>query len=291
MRKHLITLLTLLFFASHLHAAETKPVNRIILTSFYPMYITTLNVAQNVSGITVVNMTKPQSGCLHDYQLTPTDMKTLSTAWVMVINGGGMESFMSKAMSSRPNLTIINASKDLQFIMGEGNTGENPHIFVSIAGAIAQTKNIASALSRLDPVNATRYAANCDIYVLKLKTLQQKMHEALAPLSNRSIITFHEAFPYFAQEFNLTVAAVIEREPGSEPSARDLAQTIRIIRASKIKALFAEPQYSLKAAQTIAQETGATIWTLDPAVSGPNSPNAYLQIMESNLVVLRKALL
>ena len=83
---------------------------------------------------------------------------------------------------------------------------------------------------------------------------------------------------------------VIEREPGSEPSSRELAETIETIKGKKVKALFAEPQYPAKAAETIARETGLKVYTLDPAVTGPDDPDAYIEIMDKNLKVLQQAL-
>jgi zinc transport system substrate-binding protein len=264
--------------------------DRILLASFYPMYIMALNVADGVPGIKVMNMTKPQTGCLHDYQLTPQDMKTLSTAWAFVVNGAGMESFIDKAVKQQPKLKIINASKGIELIKGEGEEGDNPHVWVSVSLAIQQVKNIADDLAAIDTVNARQYHANADAYVVKLETLRKKMHEGLATISSRDIITFHEAFPYFAKEFGLNIVAVIEREPGSEPSAGELAATVKTIKEHKVKALFAEPQYPAKAAQTIAHETGLKVYVLDPAASGPVSLDSYILIMETNLVVLREAL-
>ena len=88
----------------------------------------------------------------------------------------------------------------------------------------------------------------------------------------------------------MRIVGVIEREPGASPSARDLAQLIELLRRRGIKALFAEPQYSAKAAETIARETGAIVYTLHSAVTGPLRPEAYLTIMEDNLRQLQQAL-
>ncbi len=248
-------------------------------------------------------MTKPQTGCLHDYQLTPHDMQSLANAWVFVINGGGMESFIEKAIKQQPKLKIINASKGIQLIQTNHNhenhaehkhngheEESNPHVWVSISCAIDQVKNIRDELIKLDSVNADAYKNNAEAYITKLEVLKSKMHAGLSGISSRNIITFHEAFPYFAREFNLNIVAVIEREPGSEPSAGELAQTVAIVKKHKVKALFAEPQYSAKAAQTIARETGSTLYTLDPAVTGEMTRDSYLQIMGRNLEVLQKAL-
>lgn len=269
--------------------ASAKP-GLTIVTSFYPMYIATLNVTKGVQGVSVVDMTGPQTGCLHDYQFTPADMKKLEGARIFVVNGAGMESFLDKVVKRLPDLEIVDASKGIPLLKNSSDGEDNPHVWVSISNAILQARNIGDQLARLDPPHAGQYKANTDRYVKKLEALRQKMHQVLDGLKHREIVTFHEAFPYFAKEFNFRIAAVIEREPGSEPSAADLAKTIEIVKKTKSKALFAEPQYPAKAASVIARETGARMYTLDPAVTGPSDPDAYLRIMESNLKTLQEAL-
>lgn len=261
-----------------------------IVTSFYPIYISTINITKNIPNLSVVNMTKPQTGCLHDYQLTPEDIKTLETAKIFIINGADMESFMDKAIKSQPHVKIINASKGIDLIKNQNDGEDNPHVWVSISYVVQQVKNIKTQLSELDPSNAEKYKANADEYISKLEAQKNKMHLALDELKNRDIITFHEAFPYFAKEFRLNIVSIIEREPGSEPSAAEIAKTIKIVKEKKVKALFAEPQYPAKAAETIAKETGAKLYKLDPAVTGPMDLDAYINIMDNNLKVLKEAL-
>ena len=119
------------------------------------------------------------------------------------------------------------------------------------------------------------------------------MHAALDNVNNKDIITFHEAFPYFAEEFNLNIDGVIEVEPDSEPSAKEVENIISIINEKNIKALFTEPQYSSKIADTIAKETGASIYTLDPIVTGDANEDAYddyIVKMQENLNTLKEAL-
>ncbi len=277
----------------HYHSVNAKPENRLtVVTSFYPMYLHTLNVIKDVKGVTLRNLTKPQTGCLHDYQLTPDDLKTLGKARVFVVNGAGMEAFLDKVLQQMPQLKVIEASRGIPLIKGDGEEGDNPHVWVSISHAIQQVKNIGSQLAEIDPANGTQYRKNAAVYIKKLEALQQKMHQGLDGIDNRNIITFHEAFPYFAKEFNLNIVAVIEREPGSEPSAQELAKTIKIVKAAKVKGLFAEPQYPAKAAATIARETGLKLSFLDPVVTGEadGDSNAYLKVMERNLKSLQEAL-
>ncbi|MFA7344485.1 MAG: zinc ABC transporter substrate-binding protein [Terrimicrobiaceae bacterium] len=266
--------------------ANARPLE--ILTSFYPMYVSALNVAGDVPGVDVVCLTPPIVGCLHDYQLTPGDMKKIAGADIFVANGVGMETFIDKALKQSPSLKLVDASKGIKLV------GDNPHVWVSISAGIRQVKNIAAGLAKADPARAEQYKKNAAAYVVKLETLRDEMHAALDGLKNRDIITFHEAFPYFAAEFKLNIAGVIEREPGSEPGAKELADTVETVRKLDIRALFAEPQYPAKCAKVIERETGVPVNILDPAVSGPGDPSAardsYLATMRKNLDVLRKAL-
>lgn len=261
-----------------------------IVTSFYPIYIETLNIAGNVEGVEVVNLTPPQTGCLHDYQLTTEDMKTLETADIFVVNGLGMESFMDKVISARKDLKIIDASKTEDIYLLKDGDDINPHVWMSITYAMAQVREINRQLCELDPAHAEKYKMNALEYLNKLSDLRDEMHLALDNLPNKDIITFHEAFPYFASEFKFNIVGVIEREPGTEPTPQELKETIEKVNSLPVKIIFIEPQYSPKAADTIANETGAIISVLDPVVTGDNNPDDYLNKMLINTTTLVTAL-
>ncbi|MFA5275746.1 MAG: metal ABC transporter substrate-binding protein [Candidatus Omnitrophota bacterium] len=261
-----------------------------ILTSFYPVYIMAKNVARDVPGVSVQNLTSALTGCLHDYTVTTNEMKKLSLAQVFIVNGAGMESFLDKVAAGYPDLKIIKLSEGIVLIKDERSGVDNPHVWVSISNAIIQVKNLGKAMEAFDPSHKELYEKNADRYIAKLEKLRQKMHLDLAAYKGRSIVTFHEAFSYFAQEFGFKIAAVIEREPGSSPSAKEVAETIGIIREKGVMSLFSEPQYPISVADAIAEETGAKVYGLDPAVTGPDDYDAYINIMEKNSSVLKEAL-
>ena len=263
-----------------------------IVTSFYPMYVATINITDGVDGVEVYNMTKPQTGCLHDYQLMTEDMKTLEKADAFVINGAGMEDFMDKVTEQQKKLKVIDASRGIELIHDD-EEGDNPHVWLSVTDAITQVRNIADQLKEADPAHAAAYEKNAAAYIEKLTSLKSEMHAALDTVPHKDIVTFHEAFPYFAKEFNLNIIGVVEREPGTEPTPTELQETIEQVNALPTKVLFTEPQYSPAAAETIARETGAKIYTLDPVVTGEATPaakNAYIDTMKKNMQVLKEAL-
>ena len=273
-------------------AAEKKTAEPFrIVTSFYPMYLATINITDGVNGVEVYNMTKPQTGCLHDYQLMTEDMKTLEKADAFVINGAGMEDFMDKVTEQQKKLKVIDASRGIELI--HDDEGDNPHVWLSVTDAIVQVRNIADQLKEADPAHADAYEKNAAAYIEKLTALKTEMHAALDNVPHKDIVTFHEAFPYFAKEFNLNIIGVVEREPGTEPTPTELQETIEQVNALPTKVLFTEPQYSPAAAETIARETGAKIYTLDPVVTGeatPQAKNAYIDTMKANMKVLKEAL-
>jgi len=262
-----------------------------IVTSFYPMYIDVINLTDGVEGVTVTNMTKPQTGCLHDYQLTTEDMKTLEKADAFVVNGAGMESFLDKVIKMQEGMTVIDASRGIDLMEEDGEA--NPHVWLSITKDIEQVKNIRDQLKEADPAHADQYEANAETYLAKLEALKAEMHAALDDVPHKDIVTFHEAFPYFAEEFGLHILGVIEREPGADPTPAELETTIEQVKELPVKVLFAEPQYSPAAAETIARETGAKLYSLDPVVTGeatPDAKDAYLEAMRKNMETLKEAL-
>ncbi len=294
--KKLISLLLLVimcFMALGCDSKQAEKKDFTIVTSFYPMYIDVINITKDVEGVKVINMTKPQTGCLHDYQLTTEDMKTLEQADVFVANGAGMESFLDKATKQNKNMKVVEASnyKDINFI--KDGDEDNPHVWMSVTYSIAQVKAITAALCEADPAHKDAYRKNALDYCMKLEKLKKEMHEELDDLPHKDIVTFHEAFPYLAKEFKLNIVSVIEREPGTEPTPQELETTIAKVNTLPVKVLFTEPQYSPAAAETIAKETGAKIYQLDPVVTGEanlEAMDAYINAMKKNMNILKEAL-
>ena len=268
-------------------AAQTNGQTTIV-TSFYPMYVLTLNVTDGIDGVTVQNMAEQNVGCLHDYQLQTRDMVTLEGADALVINGGGMEQFMDKVLTLRADLPVIDASEGIAMFPSDETHDHdahahdehdelyNAHVWLDPSRAIKQVQNIADGLAEADPAHAAAYQENAAGYIERLTALDDELKAQLAPFAGADIITFHEAFAYFADAYGLHVAGVIANEPGEEPSTRDIADTCDLVTTLGIRTLFVEPQYPQKAAETIARETGASIYTLDPCVSGDGTKESFI---------------
>lgn len=268
-----------------------------LVASCYPVYIMACNIADNIEGVEVLNMSESHKGCLHNFQLQSEDLKKIEKSSAFIINGAGMESFLDKVVKELPNVKIIDSSKGINLIKDEDCDHEedckheyNPHIWLSINNYIKQVENISDELCKIDPVHADKYKENADGYIKKLNDLKAETQKQMENISGKNIITFHEAFPYFAKDFGLNIVAVINSEPENEPSAKEIAQVMEKVREYNISALFTEPQYSDSSAKVISAETGAKIYTLDPIVTGDGSKDDYINKMKQNISVLKEAL-
>lgn len=300
MKKSMLAALLALALLVCSGCAAEKAEGKTIVTTFYPMYVFTQNVARDVPGVRVVNMASESVGCLHDYQLQTRDMITLEGADALVINGGGMEQFMDKVIAQRPELPVICASDGIEMLCSEDDHEDdelghdhgvyNAHVWLDPALAMRQVQNIADGLAAVDSENAEAYQQNAAAYKARLQALHAELSAQLAPLAGSAIVTFHEAFTYFADAYGLVVAGVIANDAGEEPSTRQIAATCDLVKAMQVKALFVEPQYPTKSAETIARETGAQVFTLDPVVSGDGSLESYENVMRENARVLTEAL-
>lgn len=130
------SVLTTIYVRTEQKQEQAKGGNLLVVTSFYPMYVATENVIGDVEGVTLENLSEPQTGCLHDYQLTAADMKLLSKADVFIVNGGGIESFLSDVAESYPDLKIVQACDGIDLLeSAEGTEESNSNDSSSDTGA------------------------------------------------------------------------------------------------------------------------------------------------------------
>ncbi len=276
-----------------------------IVASFYPVYIFAQNILQGVPGISLSCMTAPSTGCLHDYQLLTGDMRLLSRADALIINGAGMETFLPDIHAQLPALQVIDASEGIELLCADedhhhhGHEHEheheeeeefNAHIWLAPKNAIQMIKNISARLRILLPAHTDQISENTDAYILKLEELDAFIADNLMAASSWKIVTFHDSFPYFARAYGLEIVAVVSLEPEEPLSPRMLTEVIHQVTAAGNPPLFAEPQYKNAALEAISRETGAPVYVLDPIVTGNGSPTAYEDAMEQNLIVLLSAL-
>ena len=279
------------------NAPEIKSNKTIVATSFYPVYIFTLNLLNDIDDIGVECMAEQSVGCLHDYTLTAKDAKLLSDARVLVINGAGMESFLEDAFQSVENLNVIDSSLNIDTACkeehhreeNEHHHYENSHIWLSLGNAEVQVENIRNGLVKEFPEYEKEIEDNYSAYIERLSALEEERKSILLQINDMKIISFHGAYEYLAQDLGIDVCHTIESDEGYEPSAKELAALSREIKDKNIKALFVDPNYSGSAAEILGRETNTEIYVVNPIISGEETLTAYEDIMKENYKTILKA--
>lgn len=259
-----------------------------VVTSFYPMYIAAVNVIGDTDGVHLQNLSEPQTGCLHDFQLTPEDMKLLSKADVFIINGGGIESFMKDVAKSYPDLTIIEASEGIDLLEDEGE--ENAHAWMSVATYEEQVNHIAEGLAAADEKHASDYQKHADAYVVKLDALKERQQKVAEKIKGQSVILFHEAYDYVADDYGLNVAYVLDLDEERQVSAGEVADVLAAVRDDHVKYILAEELYGKSMGDTVEKETDAKVIYLDALNRGDYDADSYIKGMSANIGLIEQYL-
>lgn len=278
MKRFLAALLCLLLLAG----CSATPSNEtpVIACTTRPVAQFTEALTQNTDLSVTAIVSEPVS-CLHDYSLSVEQMKLIGKADAVILSGCGLEASMEDALASAK--TVIDSSEGVATLTGD--EGIDPHIWLDPARAETMAENIANALCKLYPQYDTVIRSNLDLLHAELDTLQTEGQAALADLSARGLITFHDGFAYFADAYDLTILAAMEEEAGSEPAAADLEAMVKLVTDNGLTCIFAEVNGSDRAAETVARETGATVYKLDTAISGD-----YFAAMRSNIATIKEAM-
>lgn len=300
---------------------EKKEDEFVVVTSFYPMYIAAMNVTEGIEEVTLKNLSEPQTGCLHDFQLSPEDMKLLSTADVFLINGGGIESFMEDIAKAYPELVIIEACEGMELLEGgqehehgyeveeyEHETEElyidknqvmehthihesdvNAHAWMSVELYREQIKNIANGLSKTDISHTDEYQKNAEIYDRKLKELETLQQEVMELTQRQEVILFHCAYDYVAHELKLPIAFCMDLDEERQVSAKEVADVVDIIREHHVSYIFAEQLYAESMCNMIQAETDVNVIYLDPLTRGKYEKDSYIDGMRENLLLIKQS--
>jgi manganese/iron transport system substrate-binding protein len=207
----------------------------------------------------------------HTYEASPPDVATIARADVLFRVGLGLEDWLDPVIQNAGNskLAIVDAATGVTDIVqgDEHDRYGNPHIWLDPALAKIGINNLVQVLVRLDSRNETLYQRREAAYFERLDSLSASISAEVARLSDKRIVTYHDAWPYFARRFGLEIVATIEPIPGQEPSAKDLARLVDLIRREHIRVITTEPQLSSALPDMLARETGAKVVSLNPLES------------------------
>jgi zinc/manganese transport system substrate-binding protein len=251
--------------------------------------------ARNVGGerVSVTTLVGPD-GDVHVYTPAPADARKIADAKLVVINGLGLEGWLSRlTQSAGGKATMITASQGIT--PRKRGADADPHAWQSVANARIYVANIRDALVAADPARAGIYRDNAQAYLAKLDALERDVRAAVAqiPPTRRKVISTHDAFGYFAAAYGIEFIAPQGVSTESEASARDIAAIITQIKTSKIPAVFLENISDPRLMRRISTETGARIGgTLysDNLTGEKGDAPTYIDMVRHNIKALTSAL-
>jgi zinc transport system substrate-binding protein len=281
-----------------------------VVASFYPMY----DFAKKIGGDRVeVTSLVPAGTEPHDWEPSTADMKALESAEVLVYSGAGMECWVEdiEGTLSNEDLISVEASQGVDLLPAVEHEDEedgaeredahehehgqyDPHVWLSPENAKIEMGNIRDALVKADPEGKSTYDANYEKYAGMLDELDEEYREGLSNTTSKNIVVSHQAFGYLCNRYGLTQVPIEGIQADSEPDAKTMAEIVEFVEENNVKVIFSEELVSPKAAQSIADATGAECEVLNPLEGLTDEELSagedYFSVMESNLDKLVKAL-
>ena len=242
-------------------------------------------------------------------------MKLLSKADVFIVNGGGIESFLSDVAESYPDLKIVQACDGIDLLESAEGTGEshndlssnedadhddhdhsehshgdeNAHVWMNLADYQIQVQNICNGLSEADSAHAEQYAKNAQTYQGKVQELQQEAAELASQIASQPVVIFHEAYEYIVQEYGLQLAGEMNLDEERQVSAGEVADILHSIEDNHVSVVLAEELYGTDMGEMMAKQSGVKVVYLDTLTRGDYSADSYLEGMRSNIEQLKEA--
>ncbi len=309
--KRIFLICSLFLFCGLLPAAERE-----ILCTTLPIQSLTNAVIRGVPGYRTALLLSSVVGCPHDYALTPRDMKALSQADIIVLNGLGMEDFLGSAIErTNKKAQIIDSSKGVPGVLPDrtahrhsaackhdhdhdhdshkqnGDQAMNEHLFASPSTAANVVLSIAAQLAKNNPADAVRFRTNAEAYAKQLRDIAEEYRKfgRTIPADRKNIVLQHGIFDYMARDLGLNVTAYLQPHPSQEPSAAELIGLIRGIRKEKVRLLIGEHGYPAKVSGLVAREAKIPVVTLTLYAPKNNAdPDWYLKQFRTNLDLLKK---
>ena len=256
--------------------------------------------------VSVITLVGPDEDA-HVFEPKPTDAKTLVQSRLLIVNGLGFEPWAQKlaksagykgetVVASRGVKPLVMAEEDAHGEKGHKDKGHHhdeadPHAWQNPHNVVLYTRNIAAALTKVDPAGATAYQTNANAYVKELQALDTwaKAQFAAIPADKRKAITSHDAFGYLAAQYQIKFLAPQGVSTDAEPSAREVAQLIRQIQRERIKAVFVENMSNPKLLAQLGKDAGVTVGPalfVDALSAAGGRADSYLKLMRHNVTQL-----
>ena len=282
-----------------------------VVTTFYPMYDFTKQVAQDDAEVSMLLEAGME---VHSFEPSSQMIAEIQDADVFIYNSPEMETWVPDVLASidTSDMVVICASDAITLLEYEGeahahdheseeegaNAGHShtvdPHVWLDPVLAQTEVSTIAEGLAEADPDNAEDYLENAGIYNGKLNELDKAYRAAFEGTENRTFVTQHAAFAYLAARYDLNQISVTGLNAEVEPSAAALATLSDYVKANNISHIYFENNASSQTAETLAEEVGVELAVLSPlegiTEEDQKEGSDYISVMLDNLEALKKSI-
>jgi zinc transport system substrate-binding protein len=227
----------------------------------------------------------------HTFQPTPQTATKLKVATIIFKIGNGLDDWSNSLKEGLAKDGLVLSVSEGINLRVNPDKSIDPHYWLSIPNAMIITKNIAKQLIALDPANKDYYQSNETVYLKKLQAADTEIKEQLQSLPQNKIVTFHDAWYYFAEQYGLKIVATYEENIETDPSPEYLARFIQSVRKNNIHTIFYEPQFSSLSIKKIATHENLVSDILHPMESGGDTTSdSYIATMKENATKIYQAL-
>ena len=292
-----VVLYLLSLCAVGLHSAAAAPLR--VITSIPPV----TDLVRQVGGEVIQLQTLVPTGVSsHTFQPTPGDVHYLTQADLVILNGLSLELAIEKLLRccGNPKAKLLKLGDQtlsqeewvfgFSFPKSQGNP--NPHLWLNVDIARRYVELIRDQLCALDPQHGEQYRGNAARTLDHLSRLDRCITTAVGtiPPAARTLVTYHDAWPYFAKRYGLSVLAVVQPANFAEPSAREVARIVDRLRQADVPAMFGSEIFASRVAEKIAREAGIRFITplYDEVLPGaPGEPqHSYSGMMQRNVTTI-----
>jgi zinc/manganese transport system substrate-binding protein len=250
------------------------------------------DIVQEVGGehVNVTTLVGPD-GDPHSFEPAPKDSKAINASDVVFVSGLGLEGWIDRLVTAsgyKGHLVTASEGVDSRKMEEDGKQITDPHAWNSMANGVIYATNVMNALIKADPEDADYFRQRGTAYIEQLQKLDAwaKTEFTGIPQSKRKVLTSHDAFGYFGQEYHVSFMAPVGFSTEAEASASGVASLIKQIKAEKVKTYFIENQTDPRLVKQIAAASGAEPGgELYPeALSGPQGPaTTYVKAFRHNV--------
>lgn len=236
-----------------------------------------------------VERAAPVGSSPHNFDPTVRDVARIRSAQLAVMAGLGADAWLERyVQSSGSQARVLKLGDQMTFARLRSGRSTDPHWWLDASLMAQAARLIGQELAALDPAQADRYRAAAARESAALLALHRELQTTLKPVQGGKLVTFHNAFGYFARAYGLRVAATLAPLEGVDTSPARLAAAVTVIRTQGVRALFAEPQLPPGPARAVAAEAGVPLYFLDP--EGSAATPDYTAMMRANRDTLLRAL-